>query len=181
MMRIKYKNSKITKMLIVGLILLASLALIVFTLEKLRITNFIQDPFYKEELSATEQANKEDPTQETKEDVSSDLKSNSTKSTSDIPVSTQANLAIEYLTQTDGHITYRSVITGTVSDGGTCSITFTKDGAKPVVATSSAKDYVCTSEPIPEQQFSMIGVWHATVRYFSEDQQIIASQDMQVN
>lgn len=94
------------------------------------------------------------------------------KTTNEIPVSTLTTLSITRLVQEDGNIKIASNLENPGASG-TCSVQFTSDVAKPVSRTVDAVNGTCPEITIPEQEFSAIGTWKATLRYYTSDTQAV--------
>lgn len=99
--------------------------------------------------------------------------------TDDIPVSASAVIAITQLSQQDGSVTLKSSLQNP-GETGTCSVLFTSDVAKPVSRTVSATNDSCPDITIPEQEFSAIGSWKATLRYYTGDTQAVDTKTIEV-
>lgn len=104
------------------------------------------------------------------------------KTTDQIPVAPQGEIAITNLTQQDGNVTYTASLSG-VDLTGTCSALFEHaDGAaRPITQTTQANETGCPETSIPEMNFSARGTWTLTLRYFVNDTQLLTTKTFEVN
>lgn len=160
-----------------GIIVLIILVGVVVVLEKLRLTNFIQDPFYTPQSDANSAA--ADSTLLSKSDMVGEEVSDTSKNTAEIPVSSTVKLSIDSISQDSQTVTYRATISNP-ADSGTCSAVFTKDNSKPVTRVSAANSGSCGPVSIPSLEFESIGVWTLTLRYYADDSQAIATQTVEI-
>lgn len=104
-----------------------------------------------------------------------------TKTTDQVPVDATLTAAITTLQQADGFVTFSGTVTP-AQTGGSCSVTLSNPNDKPVVrsvdATSDANGTICGPIKIPESEFSYLGTWTATFRYFVGDKQVVATKDI---
>lgn len=100
------------------------------------------------------------------------------KSTSEIPVKQDASLTITSLQQSGGSVSYAATFAG-IDGGGTCSAQFTATGAKPVTRTTQPSGQECSAS-IPEMEFTQLGEWTLTVRYYNSSTQVTATQAINV-
>ena len=173
--------SRRSKFLRIISICFAALLLIgggLYALEKTRVTNIVQDPFYVSDEQKTEDATKNDPTNNGKGDAMNTEGVDSNKSTDDIPQSTTASISINSTTQSSGTISTDISIENN-SQNGVCSFTFTKENARPVVRSVDTSSNSCKVS-IPEQEFEMIGTWNLSVHYFSNNTQATAEGTVSV-
>jgi hypothetical protein len=105
------------------------------------------------------------------------------KTTDEIPVSETLTATFIDLAQSNGQITF----TGSANDkntGGTCSIIFSNPNDRPVSrsanTTQSDGKAVCGPILIPETEFSFLGEWTATFRYYSGDTQAVAERTINI-
>jgi hypothetical protein len=105
------------------------------------------------------------------------------KTTDEIPVSETLAATIMTLSQSNGQITF----TGSANDnnaGGTCSIVFTNPNDRPVSrsanTTQSDGEAICGPIQIPETEFSFLGEWTATFRYYSGDTQAVTERTINI-
>ncbi len=105
----------------------------------------------------------------------------STKTTDEIPINTTIAASIDTLRETDTAVTF----TGSVNNkeaGGKCSITFSNPDSKPVIRTADATNNgefsICGPIEIPINDFTLLGTWSATFRYYINDMQAVASKDI---
>lgn len=100
-----------------------------------------------------------------------------TKGTSEIPTSTNTSIAINTLKQEGGQVTYSAIIKGT--GNGTCSALFSKDSSKPVSVTTPAIGATCEGS-VSDIEFDMLGTWTLTLRYYVDNQQAVATKEMDI-
>lgn len=104
----------------------------------------------------------------------------SSKTTDDIPTSASESIEITKLIQSGGAITYEAKINGT-SGGGTCSAVYSNDIAKPVTRTSDANGDMCGPVSISAGEFSTLGTWTLTLRYYSNNTQVVTSKKIDIS
>lgn len=160
---------------IIGTILVV--AGIAVGLEMAGITNFVN-------TNKADSANKKQENQtnlNAKKDFieKSTSKNTDTDKTSDqVPVSKDLEATISQLEQTDEGIIFSATIANS-PDAGRCVVTFTNPNDKPVVkeVDATVKDGVALCGPLTVSplEFSYLGEWQATLRYYLDDQQAIAS------
>lgn len=102
-----------------------------------------------------------------------------TKTTNDIPVAKETNVTIEKLSQENGSITYSATI-GNPGESGTCSATFSNNTDRPVTRTTTAEGPSCGPVSIPEAEFSTLGTWTLTLRYYTNNTQAVATQTIEI-
>lgn len=146
-------------------------------LELLGVTNFIQS-------DKTSSVDKEQETRtnlNAKEDFidKSTSKNSTTDKTSDqVPVSKDLAATISRLEQTDEGIIFSATIANSPT-AGRCVVTFTNPNDKPVVkeidATTKDGTALCGPLTVSPLEFSYLGEWQVTLRYYLNDQQAIAS------
>lgn len=133
-------------------------------------------------VKAREKANSSDTQnpQNKKNIPSSDASSgvDPNKSTAEVPVKPEASLAITSLKQSNGEVSYAATFDGIDGDG-TCSAQFTAPGAKPVTRTAKASGQECSAS-IPEMEFTQLGEWTLTVRYYNSNSQVTATKAINV-
>lgn len=100
------------------------------------------------------------------------------KSTNEIPVKQDASLSITSLQQSGGSVSYAATFSG-IDGGGTCSAEFTAPGAKPVTRTTQPSGQDCSAS-IPEMEFTQLGEWTLTARYYNSNTQVSATQAINV-
>lgn len=100
------------------------------------------------------------------------------KSTAEVPVKPEASLTISSLKQSNGEVSYAATFDGIDGDG-TCSAQFTAPGAKPVTRTTKASGQECSAS-IPEMEFTQLGEWTLTVRYYNSNAQVTATKAINV-
>ena len=106
-----------------------------------------------------------------------------TKTTDQIPANNSVSITVDELTQSNGVVRFKATTTSTAS-GGKCSLTLTNPNDKPVTRTVDAKvsNSVDTCGPIeiPEQEFSYLGEWTATLRYYINDTQVVVTKAINI-
>ncbi len=102
-----------------------------------------------------------------------------TKSTDQIPVNQAASIDITSLSQANGNITYSASFKG-IEGNGTCSAQFSIDDAKPVTRVTKASGSVCEPVSIPEMEFTRLGLWTLTIRYYTNDSQVTTSKAIEI-
>lgn len=160
------------------IILLAAFSVLTYVSYHYQIGPFKRDAQITEE--ELERQNKSDVTNpQTKGIAEPNNDVDSSKNTSEIPVSDSTSVEITSLQQGNGQITYSAKFTGQSSDG-TCSATFTNELARPVIRTTPAKDSICGPVSIPETEFTTLGNWVLTVRYYKDNTQAVATKSIEV-
>lgn len=169
----------------VALVAVALALFSIYALEKSRVTDFIKDPFYKPSASELEQrkidaANKTDNSLAGKDDIADKTDGvDSSKDTSQIPISENYSITIKSVTQTSGTVSITAAIADHISTSGTCSFTFTKVNVKPVVRTAVVDDSTCSSD-IPELEFTSTGRWNLEARLFSDNKQAVDTREVEI-
>jgi len=77
--------------------------------------------------------------------------------------------------QKNGNLTLVSRVSSSISDG-TCTYSFSSEGAKPIVRSTKVMSSNCTIE-IPEVEFEKLGVWKVHTDYSSGSKTITESDD----
>lgn len=127
------------------------------------------------------------PTTQSSDDTDHGTKDDTTpgtdKTTDQIPVSETLVATFTDLSQSGGYIKF----SGTANDdktGGSCSIVFTNPNDRPVSRTSQATQNggkaVCGPIQIPETEFSFLGEWTATFRYYTDDSQAVVERKITI-
>jgi len=102
-----------------------------------------------------------------------------TKTTDQIPLNNSVVVTIDELAQSNGLITFKATVASSIQ-GGKCSLSLTNPNDKPVTrtvnATSSNSTQICGPIEISEQEFSYLGEWTATLRYYINDTQALATK-----
>ena len=104
----------------------------------------------------------------------------STKTTDQIPTNPSLALTITKLEQQNGNVTYQAELNDKAQTG-TCAAEFTSPGARPVTSTTNATNGVCGPVNIPELQFTKIGDWTLTLRYYTNNTQVSTQQTFTVH
>ena len=103
--------------------------------------------------------------------------------TDQVPETTNTTVNITTLKQEGGQVIFNASVTSSAQDRK-CSLTFTNPNDKPVSrtvdATISSDSSVCGPISIPTEEFALIGEWTATLRYYSNGAQAIASKTIDI-
>jgi cytoskeletal protein RodZ len=106
--------------------------------------------------------------------------STTTKTTDQVPVDTKATASITTIRQdADGKIIFSGVVNNT-SDGGQCSVTFSNTNDRPYspapfAPSGSGSTVTCGPLSIDSQNFSYLGTWNVTLRYYVSNRQVVAT------
>jgi len=176
MKKIQKKPSNLKKVLIVSLLIVAVVVaglLFAYTTKKW--------PFSQTTLQTSPSTNISEPQKNaTKDDIPS-AEDTPTHTTDQVPVDTSITATINQLSQSNGVITFQAT-TNSPTPGGKCSLSLTNQNDKPVTRTMDAtlNNSVATCGPIqiPEQEFTYIGEWTATLRYYINDSQAVATRSI---
>lgn len=140
-------------------------------------------PFHNRIQSTIEEENKSDATNpQTKASPKGEITQDpalENKNTDEIPVSTETSVSITELSQNNGKVAYSAEIINP-GTSGTCSAVFTNDVAKPVTRTTSTTSSACAKVEIPELEFSAVGTWTLTLRYYTNVTQAVATKTIEV-
>jgi archaellin len=102
-----------------------------------------------------------------------------------VPVNTAATMDIATLSQSGTTIHLDAVIAALSDTSGTCVATFTKDNNKPVVhefkPTLTDNAVHCATSDISALEFSSLGQWTTTVRYYQGNSQITGTKVVTIN
>ena len=100
------------------------------------------------------------------------------KTTDQVPVSEGLKASITQLEQKDNLILFSAAVEN-ASSAGSCTVTFSSPNDKPVVkeVDASMKDGVALCGPlnISSLEFSYLGEWQVTLRYYLNDEQAVAT------
>lgn len=174
-------HTKFAILSIVSLVVAASL--LVLVLEKTRITNLIINPFAKTSTpkeDPIDTLNKADSTTGNKANIPVDPNIDNSKNTATIPTNDGAKLTFQTLAQADNEVTISTVASTSLPSNGTCTIIFEKDGARPITRSTTATNHICGPISIPEFEFTTIGEWKITARYFTNNSQVIATDRIEI-
>lgn len=126
------------------------------------------------------------PTQsssDTSHGTKDDLEPGTSKTTDDVPVNPSLSATIDELSQADGFVVFRGSVNDSKS-GGSCTITFTNENDRPVTQTVPAKiankRATCEDVRISETNFSFLGDWVATFRYYNDDKQVVTEDRIMI-
>lgn len=99
------------------------------------------------------------------------------KTTNQVPIDSSLTATITDLHQSNKLIVFSGTTNDTKS-GGTCSITFTNPNDRPVARTEPSTIVngiaTCAQIQIPESDFSYLGTWNVTFRYYINNVQATA-------
>lgn len=108
---------------------------------------------------------------------------NEDKTTDEVPVDSTITSSITDLYQSNGYV-YFMGSTNDTRGGGKCSVTFTNTNDHPVSRTADAGlsngTAQCGPIQIPETEFSFIGDWVATFRYYVNGVQAVAEKTITI-
>mgnify|MGYP006879904471 CR=1 FL=1 len=128
-----------------------------------------------EATSDTQQSSTTDTDQGTKNDV----EPGTGKTTDQVPVSGSLTATFTELSQAGGYVTFKGVATDSTASG-TCSLVLTNPNDKPITRTMGAAEEsgsaACGPIRILETEFSFIGEWTATFRYYVNDTQAVTER-----
>jgi|GEM_PF-2395514 len=111
--------------------------------------------------------------------INNSTSTDASKSTSDIPVSTNVSVQITQLSQDSQNVTYSAQITNPGANG-TCSAVFSNSISKPVTLVTAAEGGKCGPALLPNELFASLGKWLLTLRYYTSDTQAIATGTIEV-
>lgn len=102
-----------------------------------------------------------------------------TDNTSQIPVSETLIASIDELSQSGGYIRFSGSANDTKT-GGSCSIVFSNPNDRPISrtadATISSGKALCGPIKVAETEFSYLGEWTMTFRYYSGKSQAVSER-----
>ena len=101
------------------------------------------------------------------------------KTTNQIPPSTTMSMTIDTLEEKNGIVTYSGTVTNPAPNGA-CSAVFTSKINRPVTSTPTYSNGSCGPASIPAADFTSIGTWTLTLRYFTNDSQVSASRNINI-
>lgn len=104
------------------------------------------------------------------------------QTTENVPTSSNTSLGELTAKQSGGSITASATIHNPGSGSGSCVFTFENDNDKPVVRQTAPTSggSICDSGNIPEQEFTYLGQWKLTLRYYSNNTQAVATTDITI-
>lgn len=165
---------------VIGLIVIFAAA--AAALEFLGVTSFLHS-------NKPSSANKEQETRtnlNAKEDFiekSTSKNSNTDKTSDQVPVNKDLIATITRLEQTDEGVIFSATVTNSPT-AGRCVVTFTNPNDKPVVkevdATTKDGTALCGPLTVSPLEFSYLGEWQVTLRYYFNDQQAVASEKVTI-
>lgn len=108
---------------------------------------------------------------------------NDGKTTDQVPINKDLVATITQLEQLDDTVKFSATIENSTS-AGTCVVTFTNPNDRPVTKQFDAtiKDGVtlCKSSDIPSLEFSYLGAWSVSFRYYVGGEQITATGEVTI-
>lgn len=180
-MKITKQNKKSNRKIIALLAIIGSLLVIAATvyLVFFKGTLLGWQPFGETSTTNPTTQNSDDTSHGTKDDVVP----GSDKTTDQIPVDVTLVATIDQLSQSNGKITFKGSVNDNTADGN-CSITFSNPNDRPISRTSKASQVngiaVCGPIEIPETEFSFLGEWTATFRYYINDSQAVVERKVTI-
>ncbi len=161
-----FKNKKLVFLVIIVLLLVASAGAYLLFSKKTPSSG----------TNSTSEYNKIDYSPATSEDreYNDEIKENlPTEGSTNDQQNQSADLRISIVdaSQYDQEFEVRAYVTGTLSNDGTCTATFTKDGnrtvTKSVIAAPNVSNMSCATAKIPVSDFQSKGEWGLVVSYQS--------------
>lgn len=108
-----------------------------------------------------------------KEESAADI--NSGKTSDQIPISKELVATITQLEQAGANVKFSAKVEGS-SKTGTCVVSFTNPNDRPVTkqfnATTKDGVLLCGPLDIPSLEFSFLGEWNVSFRYYVESEQV---------
>lgn len=107
----------------------------------------------------------------------------SDKTTNQVPTGGEAVATITQLEQQGDNVLIAMKVERS-NTGGSCVVTFTNPNDRPVnkeFSSTSKGEAVSCSTSIPAYEFSYLGVWHVTVRYYLGEQQVVTEGDIKIS
>lgn len=102
-----------------------------------------------------------------------------TKNTAEVPVSNETTLVITNLYQEGNNVIYQAKVTNPGASG-TCSAVFTNSVSKPVTYTSNISGGDCGPFTLSINNFDSVGSWLLTLRYYSGNEQVVATKNIEL-
>lgn len=103
------------------------------------------------------------------------------KTTDQIPVSKDTTATITQLEQMGDQVKFNASIANT-SSAGTCVVTFSTPNDRPVskqfTASLQGNNATCGPLSIPASEFSFLGQWSVTLRYYTGNEQAVAESSV---
>ncbi len=165
------KNKKLLTLVLILLLI----GLVLFILEKTKVTNFYENtPASNTTTTNQPTINLDPPTEEEakagdeiKEDIIKNEAAQQQKPTDD---KTKAEVVIVDSTQYDNEIEVRAFVSNVIKDG-TCTFVFTNGSekiTKTMPAPADASSTPCMTLVVPRTEFSKTGTWNLTVSYAND-------------
>lgn len=178
------KQQKKTKTMVISSIIILILLLVSLSVY---IIGFKGSFFGWQPFSNTSQPSPINPADtSTKPETTDENKGDSNtvnKTTDEVPVSEDLAINFTNLSQSGGFVIF-SGSTNDTKNIGTCSILFTNPEDKPVTRSSAAiknnGKAECGPIKIPETEFSLLGDWKATYRYYVNDAQAVVERTIKI-
>lgn len=103
------------------------------------------------------------------------------KTTDEVPVAQAGSLNITNLEQRNDTIIFAASLAN-ITTPGTCSALFehTDGAARPVTRTVQSTADGCPETAVPQADFTALGNWKLTLRYYVNDTQLVATKTLEV-
>lgn len=101
-----------------------------------------------------------------------------------VPLSSQLSVINITETQDKGIVKATAEVGGTKVVSGSCVFTFENELSRPVVRQAVPRNdglaFICKTGDIPEVEFSAIGIWKLTVRYYDNGAQAVGTENVTI-
>ena len=172
------KSAKPRKLILITIITIIFLGLFFVTLEKLQVTNFINQPKTIESTDVQSTIDNNPPTAEQK--AAGELRKAETNNPT---VNSDLGLSITSINISDDSIQLRSVINGAISNDGSCTLELSKDD---IIVSKTSGTYAlpnsstCKGFDINKSELS-VGLWHIklTIDVEGKESSVIDSFDLE--
>lgn len=135
------------------------------------------------EVTSAPQTTQTNTGEKTSQDTKTTANSTPSQTTNQIPVNGGLTVTIDQLEQTNGEVVFVGS-SNSGDKGGTCSITFTNPNDRPVSRSVTAEingtRSICGPVQIPDTEFSFVGEWKATFRYYVNETQAVAEKNLTI-
>jgi len=162
----KRHQKKSQRILIISLAVVLVVALVLVYLIPFKGSLLGWQPFRTTETQPTSQQGLDSDTTQT------DKGGDSPQTTDQIPINPDLTATIVDLKQANGFVLFSGTTNATKSNGQ-CSILFTNPNDRPISRTLEAKNVngvmTCGPIQIAETEFSYLGEWTVTFRYYTSD------------
>ncbi len=136
--------------------------------------------FSKELITASDGIKTSESDSYTEKKPTTNINVDTSKNTTEVPVSTEVKLIIDQLSEDNGSVLYRATVTNP-GESGTCSAEFTNPNSKPVTKVTDATGGICGPVSLSVNEFDSLGSWTLTLRYYTGDTQAVATKTLQIN